>query len=253
MPGAVIFSGRSNPRRAANTGRCRGVPGRPSNHGATIGRHRSRPPWLRASGSRRGENVCVAGKGIGAWRDAGASAGLCLYPDRYSYRYGQQIGAGVPILDCAATGMGQPAGLPTVVWRAGLDLNPFDVNDPADLGCSRRDHDPQDAHPAHNLEDPEPDRGSGSFRCPETGHGAPPGTRTPNPRIKSPLLHSFILVEMLSFNAGTCRELSFCPVADIRDWLGIPDAAGVYRGIRAKMEQTWVRKGLVQGALPLMV
>jgi hypothetical protein len=66
--------------------------------------------------------------------DVGASAGLCLYPDRYSYRYGdQQIGAGVPILDCAATGMVQPAGLPTVVWRAGLDLNPLDVTDPADL------------------------------------------------------------------------------------------------------------------------
>jgi hypothetical protein len=66
--------------------------------------------------------------------DVGASAGLCLYPDRYSYRYGdQQIGAGVPILDCAATGMVQPAGLPAVVWRAGLDLNPLDVTDPADL------------------------------------------------------------------------------------------------------------------------
>jgi len=45
---------------------------------------------------------------------------------------------------------------------------------------------------------------------------------------------------MLSCNASTCRELSFCPVADIRDWLGIPDAAGVYRGIRANMEQTYV-------------
>ena len=66
--------------------------------------------------------------------DIGASAGLCLYPDRYSYRYGDyQIGAGVPILDCAATGMVQPAGLPEVVWRAGLDLNPLDVTDPADL------------------------------------------------------------------------------------------------------------------------
>jgi Uncharacterized protein conserved in bacteria (DUF2332) len=64
--------------------------------------------------------------------DAGASAGLCLYPDRYSYRYGDhQIGGGVPILDCAATGMVHPAGLPTVVWRAGLDLNPLDASDPA--------------------------------------------------------------------------------------------------------------------------
>jgi hypothetical protein len=66
--------------------------------------------------------------------DVGASAGLCLYPDRYTYRYGdQQIGAGVPVLACAATGMAPPADLPEVVWRAGLDLNPLDVTDPADV------------------------------------------------------------------------------------------------------------------------
>jgi hypothetical protein len=66
--------------------------------------------------------------------DVGASAGLCLYPDRYTYRYGDhQIGAGIPVLDCAATGMAPPAGRPEVVWRAGLDLNPLDVTDPADM------------------------------------------------------------------------------------------------------------------------
>jgi Uncharacterized protein conserved in bacteria (DUF2332) len=66
--------------------------------------------------------------------DVGASAGLCLYPDCYSYRYGgHRIGAGNPVLDCAATGMALPARLPEVVWRAGLDLNPLDVTDPADL------------------------------------------------------------------------------------------------------------------------
>jgi hypothetical protein len=66
--------------------------------------------------------------------DVGASAGLCLYPDRYSYRYGdRRIGAGDPLLDCAATGMELPARLPEVAWRAGLDLNPLDVTDPADL------------------------------------------------------------------------------------------------------------------------
>jgi hypothetical protein len=64
----------------------------------------------------------------------GASAGLCLYPDRYAYRYGEQvIGAGHPVLDCAATGMPPPARLPEVVWRAGLDLNPLDATDPADV------------------------------------------------------------------------------------------------------------------------
>ena len=64
------------------------------------------------------------------------------------------------------------------------------------------------------------------------------------PWIKSPLLSSFILLELLSNNASTCRELPFCPVAGIRDLLGIPDAAGAYRGIRANIEQTSVRKGL---------
>jgi hypothetical protein len=66
--------------------------------------------------------------------DVGASAGLCLYPDRCSYRYGgHRVGAGGPLLDCTATGMALPAARPEVVWRAGLDLNPLDVTDPADF------------------------------------------------------------------------------------------------------------------------
>src|SRR5689334_17763161 len=65
--------------------------------------------------------------------EVGASAGLCLYPDRYAYRYGREvIGSGGPVLDCALTGVPVPARLPRVVWRAGLDLNPLDVTDPAD-------------------------------------------------------------------------------------------------------------------------
>ncbi|MEU6413980.1 DUF2332 domain-containing protein [Microbispora sp. NPDC046933] len=66
--------------------------------------------------------------------EVGASAGLCLYPDRYAYRYGDHlVGSGEPVLDCAATGMAPPARVPDVVWRAGLDLNPLDVTDPADV------------------------------------------------------------------------------------------------------------------------
>src|SRR4051794_8974836 len=66
--------------------------------------------------------------------EVGASAGLCLYPDRYAYRYGEhEVGAGVPVLDCAATAMAPPAGVPEVVWRGGLDLNPLDVTAPADV------------------------------------------------------------------------------------------------------------------------
>ena len=66
--------------------------------------------------------------------EVGASAGLNLYPDRYAYRYGAvSLGAGSPVLDCALTGRQPPATLPQVVWRAGLDLNPLDVTDPADV------------------------------------------------------------------------------------------------------------------------
>lgn len=66
--------------------------------------------------------------------EVGASAGLNLYPDRYAYRYGDhEIGAGPPLLECALTGREPPATRPEVVWRAGLDLNPLDLTDPADL------------------------------------------------------------------------------------------------------------------------
>lgn len=66
--------------------------------------------------------------------EVGASAGLCLYPDRYTYRYDDHvIGSGEPVLECVATGMTLPARLPDVVWRAGIDLNPLDVTDPADV------------------------------------------------------------------------------------------------------------------------
>lgn len=66
--------------------------------------------------------------------EVGASAGLCLYPDRYAYRYNEhRVGAGQPVLDCAITGTRPPDRLPEVVWRAGLDLNPLDVTDSADV------------------------------------------------------------------------------------------------------------------------
>ncbi|MDX6297250.1 MAG: hypothetical protein QOI51_1107 [Nocardioidaceae bacterium] len=66
--------------------------------------------------------------------EVGASAGLCLYPDRYGYRYGDHaVGSGEPVLECAITGVAPPDSVPEVVWRAGLDLNPLDVNDPGDV------------------------------------------------------------------------------------------------------------------------
>lgn len=73
--------------------------------------------------------------------EAGASAGLCLYPDRYSYRYQGTAGEhrlhpadgpGAVELPCAFEGPEPPARLPEVVWRAGIDLNPLDLRDGAD-------------------------------------------------------------------------------------------------------------------------
>ncbi|MCX4469352.1 DUF2332 domain-containing protein [Micromonospora sp. NBC_01655] len=75
--------------------------------------------------------------------EVGASAGLCLYPDAYRYRYVRPgaddhlVGpAGSAVrLTCAVAGdVRLPGRVPEVVWRAGLDLNPLDVTDPDDLG-----------------------------------------------------------------------------------------------------------------------
>jgi len=95
--------------------------------------------------------------------EVGASAGLCLYPDRYSYRYSQPaipawIGAsrppqrrnsvdpravarldpadGVAAVVLEATvdgGMPVPKRMPDIRWRAGIDLAPLDVTSQADL------------------------------------------------------------------------------------------------------------------------
>ncbi|MFB8387242.1 DUF2332 domain-containing protein [Microbacterium sp. NPDC055910] len=69
--------------------------------------------------------------------EVGASAGLCLYPDRYSYRYdgGPDLdpseGESAVVLASALNG-GPPLRLPEIVWRAGIDLDPKDAAHPAD-------------------------------------------------------------------------------------------------------------------------
>ena len=74
--------------------------------------------------------------------EVGASAGLCLQPDRYAYRYERsadpsdvvELGDSALTLGCAVSGgVPVPDRLPDVVWRAGLDLNPLDVGDDEDV------------------------------------------------------------------------------------------------------------------------
>ena len=74
--------------------------------------------------------------------EVGASAGLCLHPDRWSYRYVDDAGDEVSRVDPAggvspvvlgSTVRGPvplPPSLPDVVHRGGVDLNPLDLSDP---------------------------------------------------------------------------------------------------------------------------
>jgi hypothetical protein len=75
--------------------------------------------------------------------EVGASGGLCLYPDRYSYRFDGDEGTialdpadgtSAVVIPCTVSGgIGMPARLPQVVWRAGIDQSPIDVRDEEEL------------------------------------------------------------------------------------------------------------------------
>jgi hypothetical protein len=79
--------------------------------------------------------------------EVGASAGLCLYPDRYSYRYRTPdgvvtldpvTGPSSVVIECTLDDASvAPLRLPDVAWRAGLDLHPLDVADPDDVAWLR--------------------------------------------------------------------------------------------------------------------
>lgn len=70
--------------------------------------------------------------------EAGASAGLCLFPDRWGYHWSTPAGAVTagptsPTLSCTVTGPAPlPTSPPTIAWRAGIDLNPLDVTSEED-------------------------------------------------------------------------------------------------------------------------
>lgn len=76
--------------------------------------------------------------------EVGASAGLCLYPDQWSYAWQTDTGlhtlhpegapTNAPVLPCRVKGDAPlPTRLPKVAWRGGLDLHPLDVTDPDEM------------------------------------------------------------------------------------------------------------------------
>lgn len=94
--------------------------------------------------------------------EVGASAGLCLYPDRYSYRYrtaeaghsradtiasdpesvdrrglDPPEGPSTVVIECALRNAPVPEHIPEVVWRAGIDLNPIDITESGQLSWLR--------------------------------------------------------------------------------------------------------------------
>ena len=78
----------------------------------------------------------VAGGRALALIEVGTSAGLCLFPDRFRYRWKlpdgrvHEAGSG-PLLTTAVTSGSPPLphAVPAVAWRAGIDLAPVDVTD----------------------------------------------------------------------------------------------------------------------------
>ncbi|UOY01551.1 DUF2332 domain-containing protein [Blastococcus sp. PRF04-17] len=72
--------------------------------------------------------------------EVGSSAGLCLYPDRYSYEFdGRPLGSRSAVhLRTATTGpVPVPDRLPHVTARVGIDQNPLDPADPDDRAWLR--------------------------------------------------------------------------------------------------------------------
>ncbi|GAB12138.1 hypothetical protein ARGLB_008_01610 [Arthrobacter globiformis NBRC 12137] len=103
-----------------------------------VGRCATLLPSLRAIAAAEGRPLALI--------EVGASAGLALFPDRYSYEFDDGVtvtrlgpgGSGglpePPVLPCRTAGpVPLPDALPEVVWRAGIDLNPLDVRNPDDV------------------------------------------------------------------------------------------------------------------------
>ena len=78
----------------------------------------------------------VPGDGPVGLLEVGASAGLCLYPDRWSYAWTTDeatftAGSAPHILREVVSGPATlPVEVPEVAWRGGIDLHPLDAADP---------------------------------------------------------------------------------------------------------------------------
>lgn len=130
--------------------------------GAPVGSYRELRPWLlehweevAAAAVSRSQQTNEAGRcatlvpalaaiaGPIALLEVGASAGACLFPDRYEYEYVTPDGMTTHLqpsdgpsavrLRCHIDAASVPARLPEVVWRAGIDLNPLSFADRADV------------------------------------------------------------------------------------------------------------------------
>ena len=150
--------------------------------------------------------------------EAGVSAGLCLYPDRYSYRYNvggtvvsldPDSGPSTVVIPCTIDAASVPTRMPHINWRAGVDLNPVDVRDPVQVAWletlvwpehdARRDR----LHAAARLAATEPAhliRGDLLEKIPELIKMAPTGSRVV-------VFHSAVLVYLQAERRGVFAKL----------------------------------------------
>ena len=89
--------------------------------------------------------------------EVGAAAGLCLFPDKYGYQYGdtrlEPPDDAAPIFYCACNDNTPiPKQLPHVVWRGGIDLNPLDLTDDEDVSWLKTLVWPEQTTRAENLD-----------------------------------------------------------------------------------------------------
>ncbi|QGK71184.1 DUF2332 family protein [Allosaccharopolyspora coralli] len=160
--------------------------------------------------------------------EVGASAGLCLQLDRYTYRYTgadlATLGTGPCPLTCELQpGARAPQRIPDIVWRAGLDQNPLDVTDQDDVrwlrslvwpGMQTRLERLDSAIRVARTAPPRIDRGDLVQDLPALLDEVPEGT-TPV------VLHSAVLAYV---DAGT-----------VRDFLDVVEQAGAVRvGIESR-------------------